>query len=228
MNDSITIRAFRAVEDPDTCEKFYEGHVNVLRSYGVEPISSAKKEWFYNPEVYVLVAIRDGNIIGGVKLHKVGGTQPLPVEESIEYLDTGINKLVKKYTPAGTGEACGLWNGKVIAGKGISYILSRTIIAITDQVGISRLFAFSSDHTIGMFREFGFQVVRSLGDNGNFVYPTPQYVSRVLLLNSKTLSRAYPYNRDIMRSLREKPVQRRIEQGPKGKIEIDYQLRLPL
>lgn len=226
MNNEVTIRAFRAVDEPQTCQMFYEGHINVLRSFGVEPISSAKKGWFYNPNVYGLIAELDGRIVGGVKLHKAGGSQPLPIEEGIGYHDKRIYDLVKSFISEGTGEACGLWNAREVAGRGISYILSRTIIAITDQVGIDKLFALSSDHTIDMFREFGFRIVHSLGDNGDFVYPTPQYISRVLLMDSKTLSRALPYNRKMMLSLRENPNQRRKGKSPKGEITIDYHLRL--
>ncbi len=224
MNAPITIRAFRAVDEPETCEQFFEGHVNVLRSYGVDPISSAKREWFINPAVYGLIAERQGKFVGGVKVHKVGGSQWLPVEEGVGYLDENIFDTVKKYKPKGAGEACGLWNAQEVAGMGVSYILSRAIIVLSYQLGINRLFALSSDHTIGMFRELGFQVIRSLGQHGDFIYPSPDYISRVIIVNAETLSTTTPYNRDIMFSLRETPNQIRKETGPKGEIEIHYQL----
>ncbi|GIV32600.1 MAG: hypothetical protein KatS3mg031_0135 [Chitinophagales bacterium] len=223
MNKVISIRAFRAVDEPHTCELFYEGHVNVLRSYGVEPISSAKKEWFNNPQVYVVIAQMDDQIVGGAKLHKVGGTQPLPLEEAVGAMDKRVYDLVKRYAPH-TGEGCGLWNSKLVAGMGISYILSRTVIAMTVMLGVSRMFAFSSDHTLGMFREFGFHIVRKVGKNGDFEYPSAQYISRILLINTQTLSRALPYNREVMLSLRKNPQQRRKERGPKGELEIEYNL----
>lgn len=224
MDSPITIRAFHAVDEPEICGKFYEGHLNVLRSFGVEPISSSKKEWFYNPEVFCLIAEQDDKIVGGVKVHRAGGTQPLPVEESIGYLDENVYDEVKKYTLSGTGEACGLWNSKDVAGMGISYILSRAIIVLSYQVGVKKLFAFSSDHTIGMFKELGFKVIRALGHNGDFIYPTPQYISRVIIVNAETLSTTTPYNKDIMFSLRETPNQIRTETGPKGELDIHYLL----
>ena len=42
----------------------------------------------------------------------------------------------------------------------------------------------------------------------------------------KTLSQALPHNRDIMLALRKNPTQRLVEKGPKGKIELDYEIRL--
>ena len=224
MNAPITIRAFRAVDEPETCEQFFKGHVNVLRSFGVNPISSAKREWFINPAVYGLIAEREGKFLGGVKIHKVGGTQWLPVEESVGYLDERIFDTVKKYAVKGAGEACGLWNAHEVAGMGISYILSRAIIVLAYRIRVHRLFEFSSDHTINMFRELGFRVIHSLGNHGDFIYPTPQYISRVIIVNSETLSTASAYNKDIMFSLRETPNQIRTETGPKGEMEIHYLL----
>ena len=63
MSDLVTIRSFTAIDDPEICEEFYEGHINVLRSYGVEPISSAKNQWFHNPEVYGLIAEMNGKML---------------------------------------------------------------------------------------------------------------------------------------------------------------------
>jgi len=228
MSEIITIRAFRAIDDPDTCELFFEGHVNVLRSYGVEPISSSKNDWFYNPEVYGLIAELNGRAVGGVKIHKVGGTQALPIEESIGYLDKGIYDLVREYTPEGTGEACGMWNAKEVAGFGVSFVLSRATMVLTDQIHLSKLFALSSDHTLELFRHFGFQIVHSLGENGDFTYPNPDYISRVLVSNANTLSRIPEYNKGVIQSLRKKPIQLKKDKIPNGMIEIDYQLQLSI
>lgn len=224
----INLRAFRAIDEPETCKQFFEGHVNVLKDYGIKPISSANDEWFYNPEVYGIIAEFEGRIVGGVKIHKVDGSHPLPVEESIGYMDDKIYDIVKANGIGGVGEACGLWNAKEVAGKGISFLLSRAIIVITNQINIQRVFAVSSDHTINMFKAIGFRIIRSLGKNGDFVYPSPQYVSRVVVVNSQTFSWATSYNKNRMFLLRENPTQKVIEQGPKELIDINYQLTIDL
>src|SRR5687768_12801267 len=140
METPITIRAFRAVDEPETCLRFYEGHVNVLRSYGVDPISSAKREWFINPAVYGVIAEKAGVVLGGVKIHKVGGTQWLPVEEGVGYLDERLFDIVKKYAKDGAGEACGLWNAREVSGWGLSLILMHAIVSISNQIKVTTLF----------------------------------------------------------------------------------------
>lgn len=222
----VILKAFRALDDPEKCKQFFQGHVDVLRSYGVEPVNSAKNSWFRDPKVYGIIAEFEGKVVGGVKIHKVGGILPLPVEDSIGYIDPNIYELIKKNEPMGVGEACGLWNAREVAGQGLSYVLMRSMIALTTKIDVYRLISLSSDHTVQMCRELGYEVIHSLGDNGDFIYPTPEYIARVTLLNTKTLLTASPYNREVVFSLREKPVQIRDEKGKKGIVCIDYRLEL--
>ena len=51
----LKIRAFKAVDDLESCKRFAEGHANVLRDYGVTKVTSSKNDWFFNPEVYVVL-----------------------------------------------------------------------------------------------------------------------------------------------------------------------------
>lgn len=225
----IHIRSFHATSDPETCAQYYEGHVNVLKSYGVDPISSAKKEWFYNPAVYGVIAELNGVVVGGVKIHKVGGTQLLPVEEAVGYMDERLYDLVAdQQAKHGAGEACGLWNAREVSGWGLSNILMLAIVSLTDQLEINTLFGLSSDHTIELFRRLGYRIVKTLGDNGDFVYPTPEYLARVIMMDAKTLSDALPYNREIIFALRDKPNQIRLESSKKGDLQVKYDLQLPV
>lgn len=228
MSDIITLRAFRAVSDPETCDRFFNGHVNVLRSYGVEPISSSKREWFDNPEVYGVIAERGDTVLGGVKIHKVGGTQMLPVEDSVGYMDHNVYRVVEESAKDGAGEACGLWNAREVSGWGLSNVMMLAVVSITDQLDIKWLFGLTSDHTLPLFRKLGYEIIPTLGDNGDFVYPTPEYLARVIKMNAKTLSGALPYNRDVIMALRAQPEQTRLEKTKKGVVEIAYQLRIPV
>lgn len=227
MEAPITIRAFRAVDEPETCQRFYDGHVNVLRSYGVDPISSAKREWFINPAVYGVIAERNGVVLGGVKIHKVGGTQWLPVEEGVGYLDERLFDVVKKYSLDGAGEACGLWNAREVSGWGLSLIMMQAIISVSNQVKVTTLFGLSSDHTLELFESLGYRIIRTLGNKGDFVYPTPDYLARVIKMNATTLTGALPYNKESVFALREQPNQIRVVKSKKGDLEIEYQLKLP-
>lgn len=225
---TVTIRSFHAVSEPETCQRFFEGHVETLRSYGLEPISSSKNDWFYNPEVYGVIAEIDGKVVGGVKIHKVGGTQMLPVEESVGYMDERLYDIVRRYAENGAGEACGLWNAREVSGMGISSVMMLAVVSLTDQLDINTLFGLSSDHTLPLFRTLGYRVIRSLGDYGDFVYPTPKYLARVIKMNARTLSGALPYNREMIFALRANPDQTRIEKSNKGSIRVKYQLRIPV
>lgn len=226
INEVIHIRAFKAIDEPDTCQEFINGHVNVLKAYGINSLISANGAWFSNPNVYCVIAEVNKKLVGGVRMHKVAENYPLPAEDSLSYADKNIHDVIKKHAKLGAGEACGLWNSKEVAGIGIGFLLSKAIIIISDQLELERAFALSSDHTTGMFRLIGFRVIRSLGKNGDFDYPTPKYVSRLLVVNAKTLSYASPYNKQNMFSLRKNPVQTLKEQGTKGLLDICYNLKL--
>lgn len=224
----ITIRAFRAVDEPETCERFFEGHVNVLRSYGVNPISSAKREWFINPAVYGVIVEQEGKVLGGVKIHKVGGTQWLPVEEGVGYMDERLFDIVKKYQKnGGAGEACGLWNAREVSGWGLSLILMQAIVSIAPQIQVTTLFGLSSDHTLDLFESLGYRIIKTLGHKGDFVYPTPDYLARVIKMNAQTMTGALPYNKESVFALREQPNQTRLVKSKKGDLEVTFKLLLP-
>jgi hypothetical protein len=201
--------------------------VNVLRSYGVDPISSAKREWFINPAVYGVIAECEETVLGGVKIHKVGGTQWLPVEEGVGYLDERLFDIVKKYAQKGAGEACGLWNAREVSGLGLSQVLMQAIVAISSQIKVNTLFGLSSDHTLDLFESLGYRIIKTLGNKGDFVYPTPDYLARVIKMNATTMSGAMPYNKESVFALREQPNQSRVVKSKKGDLEVTFQLRLP-
>lgn len=222
----IEFKAFRAIDEPEICKKFYEGHTNVLKSYGIDSLTSAKGDWSINPNAYCVVAQIDDRLVGGVRIHIFSERYPLPVEDSLIHADRNIHTVIRKHAAHGAGEACGLWNSKEVAGIGIGFHLSKAIITICDQLNIGRAFALSSDHTIKMFRLIGFRVIRSLGKNGDFNYPTEKYISRLLVVNSKTLSYATPYNRQNMFSLRNNPKQVILEKGTNGLLKVNYNLKI--
>ena len=227
MSKKIKIRAFKAVEDKTTCQKFFEGHVNVLKSYGLETISSSKNEWFNNSNVYGVIAEIEDKVVGGVKIHGVNGKDLLPVEESVGYMDERLFDIVINYANnGGAGEACGLWNAREVSGWGLSLIMMKAIVSICNQININTLFGLSSDHTLQLFKSLGYHVITSLGDKGDFVYPTPEYLARVIIMNTRTLEGSDKNNRELIFELRKSPNQTRLEKTKKGNIEVEYNLSL--
>src|ERR1700761_5722378 len=150
-NPEVRLRAFRAVDDPETCALFIEGHTHVLTSIGVTKVSYSKNEWVNNPAVFVMVvqSLDGKKVFGGARVHVAGGTEPLPIEQATGAMDKGIFELVYKYARHGTGELCGLWNSREIAGYGVgSIFLIRTAVAISYQIGLQSLFALCAPYTV--------------------------------------------------------------------------------
>ena len=88
----VRLRAFRAIDDPETCERFIEGHTHVLTSIGVTKVTSSKNEWMLNPAAFVIIveSLDKQKVYGGARVHVAGGSQPLPIEEATVAMDPAI------------------------------------------------------------------------------------------------------------------------------------------
>ncbi len=223
----IRMRSFKATDDKESCIRYLEGHVKVLQDYGITNITTNNSKWIDYDSVYGIVAESlDGKeLFGGVRVHCADDIHSLPVEEAIGTMDKRIYALIKMYSEYGTGELCGLWNSKVIAGCGISLLLVRAGISIVNQFNLTSIFTICADYTIPMVKRVGFIVETSIGKNGEFVYPNENYIARVLKrMNTVTLDTAEEYDKSRIFFLRNNPVQTYIEVGPKGEIEVEYKL----
>jgi hypothetical protein len=229
MYNKLIIRAFRAPDNPDACQRFVNGHKRVLEDYGVPNVTSGKPTWLDNPNVYVCVAEdEEGNVHGGIRAHIADGKLPLPIETAIGEMDPSIYKLVEKFrNEGGVGELCGLWNSREVAGRGVSLLLTRSGISIINQIHFKTLMGICADYTLPMFRQVGFVIDSSLGLNGEFAYPNPNYITRVLgIMNAETLETANQEDKEVMLQLRTNPEQSKIEVSAKGELLIEYHLKL--
>lgn len=184
-----------------------------------------------DPDMYCIVALSEDEqeIYGGIRIQISSEHKMLPVEKAIGRMDGRIYDLVKRFRDdGGVGELCALWNAKVIAGLGISVLLTRAGISVTNQLGINTLVGICGEYTLKMFQKVGFVVDNTLGFNGLFPYPKDEFTARVLgILNSSTLDTADPYDKERIQSIRENPEQITVEQGTKREIEIEYHLLIP-
>ncbi len=185
----ITIRAFRAIDEPQTCARFLEGHRKVLEEFNLENISTNTPLWIVHPDTYVVVGEYQGELIGGIRVQIADGDFPLPVEDAVGHFDANIHKQVNKYRlEDGVGELCGLWNSrKLPPNLGITVLLSIAAVSICDQLNIKNLFAIVAGYTLAGARRLGFEVDKSVGNNGEFTYPNSNFVARVLRMNCITL-----------------------------------------
>jgi hypothetical protein len=230
MVDKLIFKAFRAVDNIEWCKEYLQGHVSVLKDYGITNITSNTNEWMFHPKMYCVVALNSDNVmVGGIRVQVADALTPLPVERAIGKMDPGIFDVVKNYHEnGGVGELCALWISKKVAGLGISYLLTRAGISITNQVDIKTLVGICADYTLKMFKQVGFQVDNSLGTNGEFPYPNSTYIARVLgIMNAESLESAAEYDKERMQSLRSNPVQSYLEKETSQSILVDYNLLIP-
>ena len=226
----IRLRVFRATDEIETCQKFVEGHMKILKVFGITMITSANVEWFEDPDTYVIVAEStvDNRVLGGARVQRAGGKYPLPIEKAVTELDPRIHQVVNDYAVAGTAELCGLWNSREIAGMGIgSVYLTRTAVCIAPQLKLKTMFALCAAYTVEMAQRAGFQVATHLGNNGTFYYPKEDLMATgMLLYDSNELSTADGEERAEILSLRDNPVQTRAEKGRRGNFDLLYDLEI--
>lgn len=227
----VRLRAFRAVDDPDACKLFIEGHTNVLSNIGIAKVTSSKNEWTKNPASFVIIveSIDGDKVYGGARVHVAGGSEPLPIEQAAAELDPNVFDLVWKYAQFGTGELCGLWNSREIAGYGIGCIfLIRAAVAISYQIGIQSLFAFCAPYTIKPGESVGMELERSIGNEGTFLYPKLDLIATTMVLKDvPTLSKAYEEDKIAILKIRENLSIMRTEVLRKKEIIIHYDIEIP-
>src|ERR1043166_4440189 len=173
MNTDIRIRAFRAPDDPITCAKFIEGHRKVLENHGITKVTSSNDEWANNRAVFVIVVeTLDGKLYGGARVHAADGITPLPIEDATGYIDPKVLEVVEYYAREGTGELCGLWNSKEVAGLGVGSLFpSRAAVIIAEQLGLTTMFSLCSPATVRFNEWIGSKVLDIVGNQGTFYYP---------------------------------------------------------
>ena len=227
----VRLRAFRAIDEPETCELFIQGHTHVLTSIGVTKVTSSKNEWTKNPAAFVLIveSLDGEKVYGGARVHVAGGSDPLPIEQATASLDPGVFDLVWRFAQQGTGELCGLWNSREIAGYGIGCIfLIRAAVAISYQIGIQSLFALCAPYTIKPVECVGMELENSIGNKGTFYYPKLDLIATTMILKDVAiLSKAHEDDKIAVFRLREPLNTICIEELRHKKIKIHYEIQIP-
>lgn len=226
----LKVKLFRAIDDLDSCKKFAEGHGNVLKDYGVTKVTSAKHDWFHNPDVYVALVLSEDEqeVFGGERVHIANNEFPLPIEAAVGMVEPGIYNLVSSYKNAGkTGELCGLWNAKSIAGKGISILLTKIGVVIANVLKMDSLLVLCAPYTVKMCQDAGFEIETSIGNQGTFYYPKLDLIATSLVIKDlENLPQANPDFRVEIQNLIHNPVSTAKGEGPKGNVELILDLKL--
>ncbi|MFV0607029.1 MAG: hypothetical protein ACK5NK_14435 [Niabella sp.] len=228
----IRIRAFRAPEKPDICEKFIAGHRKILEIYyGIIKITSDNNQWVNDPNCIVIVAEdTETNIIyGGARLQISSPQYALPIEDAVKKYDPNVVSLVKyERENGGTSEVCGLWNSKEIAGMGIgSHILSMVGVAISFQVNIKSIFVLCAPSTVRVSKMMGTKIVTSIGNNGTFYYPKDDFIATAMKLDDvNDLSSADPRVAEKILFIKNNMNCVCDERGPKGTYQALYDIQI--
>jgi len=224
MKTEIRIRAFRATDDPDTCEKFIEGHRKVLEHHGISKVTSSNEEWAESSSVFVVVVedLERKKLYGGARVHASDGKSLLPIEEATKHLDERILDYVKYYAKNGTGELCGLWNSIEVAGLGIGSLFpSKSSVVIANQLGLNSMFSLCSPATVRFNQWIGSKVFKEIGNQGTFYYPKLDLVATAVFLeDAVTLKDAHPVEREKMLQLRANPCVTLVEKAPFKETEV--------
>lgn len=227
----VRLRAFRAIDEPETCELFIEGHTNVLTSIGVTKVTSSKNEWSANPAAFVIIVeSTDGKkVYGGARVHVAGGSQPLPIEQATGGMDARVFNLVNNFAQHGTGEICGLWNSQELSGYGIGTpLLIRAGIAISSQIGLQSLFALCAPYTVKPVVNCGMVLVNGIGNKGTFYYPKIDLIATAMILKDVfSLEKAGEEDKLAMLAMRSYPNSLRIDELKQKEITINFRLQIP-
>ena len=224
------IRVYKAVDEIDTSLRFVEGHRKMLEAYGVAKVTSASEAWIDDPDTYVIIAesCDDQRILGGTRIQVRTPSMKLPMEDAIAKVDKNIYSYVDRIGDYNVAEFCGLFNSKEVAGYGIgSMFLGRVAIAIASQFGVKYLMVLCSPATLRNSARVGFEILRDLAINGKFYYPKEGLIATSLIINDlDNLPNADPHERERIFDLRRNPTQQTMEKGPKGELEIVYEINL--
>lgn len=228
----IRIRAFRAIDDLQTCQKYIEGHRRVLSIYGIENITSNTDDWPYNPSIFVIVVeSADGEkLYGGARVQAANGIIQLPIEEATSEMDNRIHEVIRNYASSGVAEASGLWNSREVAGLGIGSLFpARCAIVLLKQLGISTLVTLSSPTTVRFNQWLGLSTLKSVGNEGTFYYPKLDLLATACVLeDSFTLKNAHLREKEKLLYLRENLQCDIVEKSPFKNLYVNVHYNLAI
>lgn len=224
------IRVFSAPQDIETCQKYIQSHRAVLESYGVTKVTSTFSDWVNDPNTYVIVieSMEGDRILGGGRVQIKSTDRPMPMEGAIGRIDPRIYTYLEQFEGKRIAEFCGLFNSREVAGYGFgSIFLGRVGVAVSHLLELDHLLALCSPATLRNCLRVGFEVIYALGNKGTFYYPKEDLIATALIIqNMAELPTADQEDRERIFALRSNPLNTSIEKGPKGEMEIFYNLQV--
>ncbi|MBL7944539.1 MAG: hypothetical protein JNN32_00645 [Flavobacteriales bacterium] len=225
--EKLLIRAFRAVQEPETCATFLREHRKVLEEFGITNVSTNNEAWCSDPYTYVIIAeTPDGRMVGGIRV-EVCGRRPLPISNALRKLDPRIDEVMARLEADGTAEVCGLWNALSYNSRGLPNLLSLAAVSVANQLQVRSMVCLVAHYTLRHALRVGFTVIEEVGDGGTFTYPIPSIKAIAMVIpDVRSVDTASVANRKDLMSLRLRPNQNRVEMPAQIEIEVRYELIL--
>lgn len=226
--EKITIRAFRAVDDPGRSRAYAMEHAKVLADLGVDMVVVPDDSWSRDPDVFVFVAEhQELGMVAGIRLDRAREGQELRMEQSVKPLAPEIGAVLSALLPHGNAELCGLWNAHRFAGRGVPKLLIEAAIASAAQLKVRSVVTFIAEYVAPYAVLTGFTPMKEVGECGVLEYPIPSIRTHALILADViSMCEADAYTRQRMISLRIRPEQSRSECPKRTMLEVKYELMI--
>lgn len=224
--EKITIRAFRAIDEPELCRQYASEHARVLTDIGVSTVVKYDDAWMRDADTIVFAAMHaELGMVAGIRLQRARPDVPMPMEIALDTKEPRLRPVLAPLEAAGNAELGALWNAERFAGRGVPFLLITAAVATAGQADLSHMACFVAQYIAPYCSSVGFVPVRSVGDQGEFNYPIPGIKSYVMVIpDVKTVTHATSELRHRILSLRMRPRQVQVEVPKKESLEVSYDL----
>lgn len=224
--ETLTFKAFRAVEQPQLCQEFLHHHRQVLEEFGIANVTTNSDYWVNDPDTYVITATSSiHGMVGGIRVEVDKGRRPLPIESALRSLDPAIGPSMRLLREAGNGEVCGLWNSSKYTARGLPSMLAFAAVSLANQIGLKSLVCLVAHYTLRHAVKVGFTVIEDVGHGGTFTYPIPSIKAIAMVIpDVLTMASANSDSRRRLMSLRMRPEQESLESLNGSVVMCKYEL----
>jgi hypothetical protein len=223
----LKVLGFWASENREMCKLFRDGHEKVLFDHGIR-LTTAEYQWESQDNVYVFLTFENDIAVGGIRLERINrDNQKLSsVGGALKSKDEKVIEKILNLGYLNIGEACGLWNDKVVTNEGLSLILSRCCLAAAPLLNCDVMIAFSGKYTRRISEDMGGVIIKTLGDEGLFDYPNKKFKSMIWNFDVLNINKASTECQSRIRSLRNELSQIYLEHNSRNGLEIEYHIKL--
>lgn len=224
--EHITIRAFRAVDEKDSCARYIMEFVRVLEHIGVTGTFKPDVSWCADPDSIVFVAEHPTlGMVGGIRLQRARPGTQLPMEKSLMQLAPELTEHLAPLLTLGNAELGALWNSHRFAGRGVPHLLISAAVSMANQLELGSMVCLVAQYIAPYCSLCGFRAIEEVGERGEFVFPIPTIKSYAMMVpDTRSVELADTDERRRILSLRMRPQQTRTEQPKQEQLRVTYDL----